>query len=162
MRITSSATQEFPEDTLVMLSFHFLFMRKPTPACPLLASEWYSRWPLWRVVKLSSFLRTSPSSITLVSCCFLSVLLPVLALVYILVMFLNCMLRSSVDPNHLLGHRIHADWDWRPWLICTLHAGFHGLPFHAGPCGLEGGTKIGVPSLGSCVSALKGSTCPGT
>ena len=47
-----------------MLSFHFLFTRKPTPACPLLASEWYSRWPLWRVVKLSSFLRTSPSPIT--------------------------------------------------------------------------------------------------
>ena len=47
-----------------MLSFHILFMRKPTPACPLLASEWYSRWLLWRVVKLSSFLRTSPSPIT--------------------------------------------------------------------------------------------------
>ena len=28
------------------------------------ASEWYSRWPLCRVVKLSSFLRTSPSPIT--------------------------------------------------------------------------------------------------
>ena len=61
---TSSATLELPEDTLVMLSFHFLFKRNPTPACPLLASEWYSRWPLWRVVKLSSFLRTSPSLIT--------------------------------------------------------------------------------------------------
>ena len=43
-----------------------------------------------------------------------------------------------------------------------FHAGFHGLPFHAGQCGLEGGTEIGVPSLGSCVSALKGSTCPAT
>ena len=64
MRRTSSATLELPDDTLVMLSFHFLFMRKPTPACQLLASEWYSRWPLWRVVKLSSFLRTSPSPIT--------------------------------------------------------------------------------------------------
>ena len=64
MRRTGSATVELPEYTLVMLSFHFLFMRKPTPACPLLASEWYSRWPLWRVVKLSSFLRTSPSPIT--------------------------------------------------------------------------------------------------
>ena len=63
MRRTSSATMEFPDDTLIMLSFHFLFTRKPTPACPLLASEWYSRWPLWRVVKLSSFLRTSPSPI---------------------------------------------------------------------------------------------------
>ena len=47
-----------------MLSFHLLFVRKPTPACPLLASEWYSRWPLWNVVKLSYFLRTSPSPIT--------------------------------------------------------------------------------------------------
>ena len=61
---TSSATLEFPEDTLVMLPFHFLFTRKPTPACPLLASEWYSRWPLCTVVKLSSFLRTSPSPVT--------------------------------------------------------------------------------------------------
>ena len=64
MRKTSSATLELPEDTLVMLSFHFLFMRKHTPACPLLASEWYSRWPLWRVVKRSSFLQTTPSPIT--------------------------------------------------------------------------------------------------
>ena len=64
MRRTSSATLEFPEDTLVMLSFHFLFTRKPTPACPLFASEWYSRWLLGRVVKLSSFLRSSPSQIT--------------------------------------------------------------------------------------------------
>ena len=47
-----------------MLSFHFLFTRKPAPACPLLASQWYSRWPLWRVVNISSFLRTSPRSIT--------------------------------------------------------------------------------------------------
>ena len=64
IRRTSSATLEFPEDTLVMLSFRFLFTKKPTPACPLFASEWYSRWPLWIVVKLSSFLRTSPSPIT--------------------------------------------------------------------------------------------------
>ena len=49
---------------LLCCLFHFLFMRKPTPVCPLLASEWYSRWPLWRVVKLSSFLPTSPSPIT--------------------------------------------------------------------------------------------------
>ena len=64
MRRSSSATLELPEDTLVMLSFHFLFTGKPIPACPLLASEWYSRWPLWRVVKRSYFLRTSPSPIT--------------------------------------------------------------------------------------------------
>ena len=47
-----------------MFSLHFLFTRKPTPACPLLASEWYSRWPLWRDVELSYFLRTSPSPVT--------------------------------------------------------------------------------------------------
>ena len=64
MHRTSYATLESPEDTLVMLSFHFLFLRKPTPACPLLASEWNSRWPIWRAVKLSFLLRTSPSPIT--------------------------------------------------------------------------------------------------
>ena len=64
MRRYSSATLELPDDTLVILSFHFLFTRKPTPACPLLASEWYRMWPLWRIVKLSSFLQTSPSPIT--------------------------------------------------------------------------------------------------
>ena len=52
-RRTSSATLEFPEDTLVMVSFNFLSTRKPAPACPLLASESYRRWPLWRVVKLT-------------------------------------------------------------------------------------------------------------
>ena len=79
MRRTSSATLELPEDILVMFSFYVLFTRKPTPACTLLASEWYSRWPLLRVVKLSSFLRTSPSPITSHFMLFLSVLLPVRA-----------------------------------------------------------------------------------
>ena len=48
------------------------------------------------------------------------------------------------------------------WLICTLHAGIHDLHFHTGQCVLEGGTEIGVglPNLGSCVSALK--CCPAT
>ena len=64
MRRTSSATLELPEDTLVMLYLHFMFTGKPTPDCPLLASEWYSRWPLWINVKLSSFLRTTPIPIT--------------------------------------------------------------------------------------------------
>ena len=35
--------------------------------------------------------------------------------------------------------------------VLTLHAGFHNIPFQTG------GTEIGVPSLGSCVSALNGS-----
>ena len=93
---TSYATLELPEDVLVMLSFPFLFTRKPTPACPLLSSEWYSRWPRWRVVKLSSFLRTSPSPITSHFMLFSFSILPVLARVHILVMFLHCMLQSSV------------------------------------------------------------------
>ena len=63
-RGTSSDTLEVPEDTLVMLSFHFLFARKHTPACPLLATKLDSRWPLWRVVKRSYFRLTSPSPIT--------------------------------------------------------------------------------------------------
>ena len=56
MRRTSSATLGLMLLTLVMLSFHFLFMRKPTSACPLFALECYSRWPLCRVVKPSSCL----------------------------------------------------------------------------------------------------------
>ena len=64
MRRTSSATLGLMLLTLDLLSFHFLFMRKPTPACPLFALEWYSRWPLCRVVKPSSFLLISPIPIT--------------------------------------------------------------------------------------------------
>ena len=67
-----------------------------------------------------------------ISCCFISVLLPVLARVHLLVMFLHCMLQSSValplcggsswprysehtllctaDQNHLLGHRHPCCW----------------------------------------------------
>ena len=92
MRRAISATLEFHEVTLVMLSFHFLFTRKPTPACQLLASAWYSRWPLWRVVKLSSFLRMFRVLLRSISCCFLSVLLQVLARDRVLVMFLHCKL----------------------------------------------------------------------
>ena len=48
-------------------------------------------------VKLSSFLRTSLRAISRpVSCCLRSLLLPVLAHVHLLVMFLHCMLQSSV------------------------------------------------------------------
>ena len=32
--------------TLLIGSFHFLLMRKRTPALPLSAIEWYCRWPL--------------------------------------------------------------------------------------------------------------------
>jgi len=39
-------------------------MRKPTPAWPLFASEWHSRWPLCKVVKHSFGLLTSAIQIT--------------------------------------------------------------------------------------------------
>ena len=118
-----------------MLSFHFVFTGKPIPACPLLASEWYSRWPLWIVVKncplFFGHLRALSRPI---SCCFISVLLPVLARVNLLVMFLHSMLFFltqrfiaphvvSADPNHLLGHRHPCCWGLGD-LAYTMHAGF--------------------------------------
>ena len=39
------------------------------------------------------------------------------------------------------------------FVLCMLV--FHGLPFHADQCGLEGGTEIGVPSIGSCVPSTE-------
>ena len=44
--------------------FHVLFMRKPTPAWPLFALEWYSRWPHCKIMKHSSRLLSSPITIT--------------------------------------------------------------------------------------------------
>ena len=145
MRRTNSATLELPEDTLVMLSFHFLFTRTPTPACPLLASERYSMWPLWRVVKLSSFLRTSPSPITS--------------------HFI------SVDPNHLLGHRHPSCWGlgaladlnfacWFSWATLPLWPMRVGRRYRNCSKGLsicpvlnpeQGGVEFGAPGLGICV-----------
>ena len=98
----------------------FLFTGKPIPACPLLASEWYSRW-------LRALSRP-------ISCCFISVLLPVLARVHLLVMFLHSMLFFltqrfiaphvvSADPNHLLGHRHPCCWGLGD-LAYNMHAGF--------------------------------------
>ena len=115
-----------------MLYFHFLFTRKPTPACPLLASEWYIRWPLWRVVKRSSFLRTSPNPITShfmlfsfvcsSSSCTCSSFSNVLTL-YVAIFsrsplvwwfFLTLIFLAppvvSLDPNHILGHRHPCCW----------------------------------------------------
>ena len=40
-------------------TFHFLFLRTPTPAWLLFALEWCSRWPHCKVVKHSSRLFTS-------------------------------------------------------------------------------------------------------
>ena len=64
MHRTNSATLGLIVCTLTMCSFHFLFMRKPTPAWPLFALELYSRWPLCKVVKHSSGFLTSEIPIT--------------------------------------------------------------------------------------------------
>ena len=81
-------------------------------------------------------------------------------------MFLQCMLQSSValpcvvvlldskipvcslggpEPHPRSQTSMLLGTGGLAWLICTLHAGFHSLPVHAGHCGLEGGTEIGVP-----------------
>ena len=60
------------------------------------------------VVNLSSFLRTSPSPITIHFMLFLSVLLPVLARVHPLVMFLHCMLQSMKE-RPLRRPELHHD-----------------------------------------------------
>ena len=129
MRRTSSDILGFPEDTLVMLSLHFLFTWKPTPACPLLAPEWwYRRWPLWRVVKLSSFRRTfqglsrpismlfsfSSSSSSCTCSSFSNVLTLYVAIFsrsllmwwfFLAQRFLAPLYVVSADPTHLLHHR---------------------------------------------------------
>ena len=152
MRRTSSATLELPKGFLVMLSIHFLFTRKPTPACPLLASELYSRWPLWRVVKISSLLRTSPSPITShfmlfsfgsssSSCTRVFIFFSNILTLYVSIFgrsplvwwfFLThiflappvCSLGGPEPPHRLLGDRYPCCWGLGPWHICTLHAGF--------------------------------------
>ena len=152
-RRPACATRKFPEVTFVMLYFHFLFRRKVTPACPLLASEWYSRWPLTcsRVLTLYPLLRISPSPTMLHFMLFLSVLSRACLLVMfhivcchphslpLGVVFLDpeilstpvCSIGGSEPPprsqtSMLLGTGGGA------WFICTFHAGLHGLPFHAG------------------------------
>ena len=61
---TCTATLGLMLLTLTIWSFHFLFMRNPTHAWPLFALEWYSRWPLCKIVKHSSGLLTSDIPIT--------------------------------------------------------------------------------------------------
>ena len=166
-----------------MLSFHFLFTRKPTPACPLLASEWYSRWPLLRVVKLSSFLRTCPSPITshfmLFSFSSSSSSCKCSSFSNVLTLYVAIFSRSPLVWWFFLTQIILArpvcslsGPELPPKLHTSMLLGTGGLAylyfacwfswptFHADQCGLEAGTEIGVPSLGSCVPALKSSTCP--
>ena len=64
MHRTSSAALGLMLFTLNVWSFHFLFIRMPTPAWPLFVLEWYSRWPVCEVVKHSSGLLTSEIPIT--------------------------------------------------------------------------------------------------
>ena len=116
-----------PMATGVILYFHVLFMRKTTHACPLLASEWYSRWPFWRVVKSSALLWTS---LRLIKShfipFFLSVLLAFIVRARLLVVFLHCMLRSADiltrvvilrDPcilsTDILDHMHSCGWGYR-------------------------------------------------
>ena len=51
-------------------------MKKPTPACPLFVSEWYSRWPLWKWWIVPLFFGLLWALSRQISCCFLSVILP--------------------------------------------------------------------------------------
>ena len=179
MRRISSATLEIPEDTLVILSFHFLFMRKPTPACPLLSSEWNGRWPLWTVMKLSSLVRTYPSPImsyfmlfsfsSSSSSCTCSSFSNVLTL-YVAIFsrsplvwwfFLTqrllappvCSLGGPEPPPRSQTSMLLGTGGLGLFVLCMLV--FHGLPFHAGQCRLEGGTDIGLPSLGSCLPSTE-------
>ena len=167
MRMTRSATLGLPEDTLVMLSFHILFTRKPTPA--FLASEWYSKRRLWRVVKLSSFLRSSQSPIFLqvfITCSSFSNVLTLYVAIFsrspiVWWFFLTqrilappvCSLGGPEPPPRAQTSMLLGTGGLGIFVLCMLV--FHGLPFHAVQCGLEGGTEIGVPSLGSCVPSTE-------
>ena len=162
MRRTSFAILELPDDILVMLSFHFLFSGKHTPACPLLASEWYNRWPLWRVVK--SFLLSSDFSepchvyfSSSSSSCGCSLFSNVLTLYVVLldpeIISTPCTLGGTESPPRSLTSMLQGTRGLGIIILCMLV--YHGLPFHADQSGLEGGTEVGVPSLGSCVPSTE-------
>ena len=69
----------------------------------------------------------------------------------------SCSIHCSCNDvnNAWVIHEHNAEW----YVIYIVHAGFHGLPSHAGRRGLEGGTDVGVRSLGSSVPTLE-SFCP--
>ena len=98
MRRTSSATLELPEGILVMLSFHFLFTRKPTPACPIVGLR-----VVHQVATLEScenFLFASdfsePFHVPFDVVFFRFFFQFLHTSVHLLVMFLHCMFQSSV------------------------------------------------------------------
>ena len=155
MHITSCATLGLMLFTLTLM-VHVLFTRKHTPAWPLFALEWHSRWLLCKVVKYSIRLLTSPISITSHTeqvslnspssscmCSYLGVLTLCVAIFSLLTLFRQLFLTQIFlrylaldDQNHLLGHILFR-------CCCelgtmALHAGVVSVPFHPGHCGLEG------------------------
>ena len=115
-------------------------MRKPTPACPLFASEWYSRWPLWSG---ETFLRTSPSPITshcmlfsfsssnLFTCSSFSITLCVAIFTHWVVVLLEPEIINTsayvgvcslADSNQRSGHRHPCHWGFGPRLMCYCTA----------------------------------------
>ncbi len=139
----------------------------------------YSRWPLWRVVKLSSFLRTSSSPITShfmlyyfssssSSCTcssFSNVIIlyvaifsrsPIVWWFFLTQIFLAppvCSLGGPEPPPRSHTSMLLGTGGLGIFVLCMLVC--HGLPFPADQCGLEGGTEIGIPHLGSCVQSTE-------
>ena len=64
MHIKRSDTLGLILFTLTTMGFPFLFMSKPTPVWPLCALEWYSKWPLCKVMKYLSGILTLEIPIT--------------------------------------------------------------------------------------------------
>ena len=53
--LRSSARQGLKLSTFTILSFHFLIMRKATPAWPLYVLEWSNRWPLCNLFSVNLY-----------------------------------------------------------------------------------------------------------
>ena len=103
-----------------------------------------SRWPLWRVEKLSSFLRTSPTHITSDFVLFYfsssSRSCTCSSFSNFLTLWIQCMLRSSVAPLCVVVRRDPEILSTSLYVVSAdpNHLlGFRGLPFRAGQCGLE-------------------------
>ena len=156
MRRTSSATLELPEDTRsCYIVFPYLVYGEPTPSCLSIVGLRVVQ----QVATLEScetFLFSSdfsePYISRPISCCIISVLLPVLARVHLLVIFLHCMLQSSVALPLCGG----SSCCWGLGALAYLYFACRVfMAFHADQCGLEGGTENGVSSLGSCVPSTE-------
>ena len=53
--LCSSARQGLKLFTFAILSFHFLIMRKATPAWPLYVLEWSNRWSLYNLFSVNLY-----------------------------------------------------------------------------------------------------------